>query len=472
MVAAESLDRIRREEAGAWRGRRVAVVGMARSGRAAARLLARHGASVVATDLKSAEALGLGLDEWRESGIELRLGEDGTAALAGAEAAVVSPGIPKTAPVLVEAKRLGVPLLGELELASRFARASIAAVTGTNGKSTTVTVLGQLLDGLGVPNAVAGNVGTPFSSVVEDVPAHGVLVVEVSSYQLEDVRTFAPRAAAILNVTPDHLDRYDSFAHYAATKAGIFARQTASDAAILPERDVILDPLKPTLAARLFTFGEGDAAGEGARLAGDELFWREDGAAHRLLSRGEISLRGAHNHANVAAALCLLRGVGISPTDPRLVAGLRRLKPLAHRLEPVGAAEGVLFYNDSKATNPESLEVALTAFDEPVVLIAGGLAKESDYMRLTPVLARAVAGIVLIGRAADALAAAWAGLAVPVHRAGDDFEAAVELAFRLARERKAAVLLSPGCASFDMFRDYEDRGDRFRAIARRLGARP
>ncbi len=447
-----------------WRGRRVAVLGMARSGRAVARLLARHGAKVRVSDLKSAAELGIDAAAWARDGVELRLGGFAPDAFDGIDVAVVSPGIPKTAPVLVEARRRGISLFSELDAAAQFAAAPIAAVTGTNGKSTTVTVLGQLVSALGVPNAVAGNVGTALSEVVETIPAHGVLVVEVSSYQLEDVETFHARAAAVLNLTPDHLDRYESLDAYLQTKLRIFDRQTGEDVAVLPAADARLDPVASALRARLLRFGVGSGSGDGVYVSRDRLRHLRDGREREILPLAELSLPGPHNHANIAAALCLLEGMGFDPLDPRVIAALRTLKGLAHRIEPVGEVDGVAFFNDSKATNPESLEVALHSFPAPVVLIAGGRAKKSDYARLAPLVAERVDAVVVIGEAAPILAEAWATAGVPIHAAGTDFEAAVRLALDLARAEGRAVLLSPGCASFDMFRDYEDRGDRFRAL--------
>ena len=453
-----------------WRGRRVVVLGMARSGRAVARLLARHGARVRGTDEKDALALGLDTGLLTAEGVELRLGGFRPEDLAGMELAVTSPGIPKTAPVLELALRLGIPVLSELEVAARFARAPMAAVTGTNGKSTTVTVLGQLVEALGKPAAVVGNVGRALSEEVESVPAEGVLVVEVSSYQLEDVETFHPRSAALLNLAPDHLDRYDSLDHYLATKVRIFARQGRVDTAVLPLGDARIDAAASDLSARLLRFGRGEVV-DGVRIGDANLCWCERGSRHPILPLAELSLQGPHNHENFAAALCLLAGLGLDPLEPRVVEALRRARGLPHRLEPVGEVEGVSFVNDSKATNPDSLGVALRAFPGPIVLIAGGRPKQSGYRELAPLVAARVALVVLIGEAAPLLEEAWADAGVPFHHGGTDFEAAVRGAWEAAKRLGAPVVLSPGCASFDMFRDYEDRGDRFRALVRSWGGK-
>ncbi len=453
-----------------WRNRRVLVLGMARSGRGAARLLARHGATVRATDLRTADELELDSASFAREGITLRLGGHDAADLEGVELAVVSPGIPKTAPFLQEIRRRGIPLRSEMEVASSFAAAPIAAVTGTNGKSTTVTVLGELIGATGRPVEVAGNVGRALSDVVERVPAEGVLVVEVSSYQLEDIETFHPRVAAVLNVTPDHLDRYASFDDYMRTKMAIFANQNATDAAVLPAGDPLLEPEAGSLAARVLRFGFGPDITDGVAVDGEHLVRRASGAERAILPVAELSLPGPHNHANVAAALCLLDGLGGDLFDPRVIERLRTMRGLPHRLEPVGEVEGIAFFNDSKATNPESLEVALRSFPDGVVLLAGGKPKDSDYARLTPLIRRHTAAVVLIGEAEGMLEKAWADAGREILACGSNFEAAVRTAFERARAAGVPVLLSPGCASFDMFRDFEDRGERFRDLVRRWEA--
>ncbi len=455
----------RGDRTASWRGRSVVVLGLARSGRGAARLLARHGARVVAADLKPAADLGLDPEAFAAAGVDLRLGGFDPALFEGMDLAVVSPGIPKDAPMVAEALRRGIPLRSELDVAAEFAAAPLAVVTGTNGKSTTVTVLGALIDSLGVPVAVAGNVGTALSEVVESVPAHGALVVEASSFQLEDVEALHPRAGAILNLTPDHMDRYRSLEEYLAAKLRLFERMGLGDTAVLPADDRRLLAAAPA-GARLLTFGTGETVSDGVALRDGVLARVTGGKAYPVLPAADLSLKGPHNVANAAAALCLLDGLGFDLFDPRVAGCLRAVRGLPHRLEPVGEVDGVPFFNDSKATNPESLEVGLQAFPGRVVLIAGGHPKGGDYARLAPLVGRYVAEAVLIGEAAPLLETAWAGANVPLHPAGTDFEAAVRLALDRARERGVPVLLSPGCASFDMFRDYEDRGDRFRALVR------
>jgi len=446
-----------------WTGRRVVVLGMARSGSAVARLLAGHGARVLGTDLRDATALGVDPAAWRDTGVELRLGEYRREDLLEKDLMILSPGVPKTAPAVRDAAEIGLPMLSELEVAAGFARAPMAAVTGTNGKSTTVTVLGALIRALGRPVAVAGNVGRALSDAVESVPEDGFLVVEVSSFQLEDIQTFHPRAAAVLNLAPDHLDRYADFDSYVEAKLRIFGRQDASDTAVVPEGDARLEAAVAPFPGRVLRFG-GETVREGVVITGEVMRFRTGGRETPLLPVRELSLPGPHNAENMAAALCLLSGLGMDPTDPRVIETLRTVRGLPHRMEPVGAIDGVPFFNDSKATNPDSLRVALGAFPPPVVLIAGGRAKGGDYSTLAPLVERHVASLVLLGEAAPLLEEAWRDTGVPMLHAGSDLREAVRLALEAARPGRLPVLLSPGCASFDMFRDYEDRGDRFRDL--------
>ncbi len=464
-------NRVQSTPTGQWPGLRIVVVGMARSGRAVARLLARQGARVRGTDLRDAASLDLDPEAWRAEGIELSLGGYRSEDLDGADLVVLSPGVPKTAPPYLDAVRRGIPVRSELEVASRFAVAPMAAVTGTNGKSTTVTVLGALLRALGHHAVVAGNVGRPLSDAVESVAEDGILVVEVSSFQLEDIETFHPRTAAVLNLAPDHLDRYPSFDAYVEAKLRLLRSLGAGNTAVIPEGEPRLEAAVRNTEARVLRFG-GAAVTEGiARVGGRVMLRTRDGETD-LIAESDLALPGPHNADNIAAALALLLGLGLDPADPRVVDELRRLRGLPHRLEPVGELDGVAFVNDSKATNPESLRVALASFPGPVVLLAGGRPKESDYAVLNDLIRKHVGCIVLIGEATPILRAAWGPTGVPIREAGRDLEAAVLQAREEARAGGwSTVLFSPGCASFDMFRDYEDRGDRFRTLIEGWGGR-
>jgi len=289
----------------------------------------------------------------------------------------------------------------------------------------------------------------------------------VSSFQLEDISTFRPRAAALLNITPDHLDRYPSYEAYARTKERLFENQTADDVAVFPE-DSRFDALARRHRGRVYRFGFTDRVERGVVVRQGALHLVGDGRDTKLLAVEDLALPGPHNQANVAAALALLLGLDLPAQDPRVIQTLGALRGLPHRLEKVGRVGEVEFYNDSKATNPDSTAVALRSFPGPIVLIAGGRAKGGDYRSLLPDLEGRVAAVILLGEATPILEAAWGDAGIPLLRAERSLEDALRLALERARPLGAPVLFSPGCASFDMFRDYEDRGDRFRDGVRSL----
>lgn len=443
-------------------GSRPLVVGAARSGLAAARLLARYGLRVRVCDARTADQAPEAARELAAAGIETLWQGDRPEALEGCDFVVWSPGIASTHPIARAASTAGLPVLSELELGYLAAHVPLVCVTGTNGKSTTTDLTGHLLRAAGREVAVCGNIGKPICDVAESVSPSGLLVVEVSSFQLETVSRLKPFIAAWLNLTPDHLDRHGDLDAYGALKRRLFERQDENDYAVwnLDDAEVMRRRAGGALALE---FSTARAVESGAYAEGGEirLAWR--GGAERLMPAGELRIPGAHNLGNALAALAITLPLEISPKLLRL--GLQSYAGLEHRLEPVATFNGVSFVNDSKATNVSSLEVALASFDQPVVLIAGGRHKDQDFRPLADLVARRVSSLVLIGEAQDRLAEAWPS--VPARRAASIGEA-VNTAFEEARARGAAVLLSPGCASFDMFRDYEERGRRFKAEVERL----
>jgi UDP-N-acetylmuramoylalanine--D-glutamate ligase len=414
------------------------VVGLARSGVAAALALRARGAEVVGCDAgpESDPRLAEAGRRLSEASVEVHLDASGEHVAARAGTLIKSPGVPQTAPVVVDARRRGIPVLGELELAWRLLPNEFIAVTGTNGKTTTTEWIGHIHRQAGLPVAVAGNVGTAASTLIGTTPLETTVVCEASSFQLEDTEAFAPEAAVLLNLAPDHLDRHASFDDYVAAKLRIFANQDEHDVAVLP----------PGFAAaghaRVIHYGEGVEA---------ELV-------------NGISLPGEHNRQNAmaAAAACLARGID----KHAVAAGLRTFEGVAHRLEPIRTLDGVRWINDSKATNVASTLVALEAFEGGVRLIAGGRGKRQDFSSLARLVGERCASVYLIGEAADELAIALAGSGVPLHRPGD-LERAVALVHEQA-EAGDVVLLSPACASYDQFRDFEDRGERFRSLVEGL----
>jgi UDP-N-acetylmuramoylalanine--D-glutamate ligase len=464
-------------------GKRALVVGAARSGVAAARLLRRHGVEVTACDRRAEAEVGEAARALAADGVTCTWGRDDPALLDGHEFLVWSPGIPIEHPLAAAALAAQRPVIGELELGYRASRAPFVCITGTNGKSTTTDLVGALLRAAGREVEVCGNIGRALCEVAERVSPTGLLVVEVSSFQLETVDRLRPSIATWLNLTPDHLDRHHTLAAYGAMKQRLFARQTEEDWAILNADD-------PEVASR--RTGDGAASEFSVTRPVDEGAFFEDGAVmlshrgghERLMRRDEVLLPGPHNLANVLAALATV--LSLEPSADVLRQVLRTYRGLEHRLEPAGEVAGVRFVNDSKATNTDSLRVALQSFPEPVVLIAGGRDKGQDFRPLAPLVQRAVRHLVLIGEGAETLAKAWPE--VRQERAAS-LAAAVRAAWEAARgglaERgpaaegggpaaggyPATVLLSPGCASFDMFRDYEDRGRRFKEEVARLAAK-
>jgi UDP-N-acetylmuramoylalanine--D-glutamate ligase len=436
------------------------VVGLARSGQAAARLLARRGEVVRAVDLVHPDqAAGL-----RALGVEVFLDTDGLAQLEGTHTVVKSPGVPREAPVIATALERGIEVIGELELAWRAIPNRFLAVTGTNGKTTTVELLGHIYRGAGEPVAVAGNVGTPLSSLVGEIETDATVVCEASSFQLEDTSHFAPECGVFLNLAPDHLDRHADLESYLAAKLRIYANQGNDDVAVFNADDPFLAGIDLGGCARRIAFCTGAGPDCEVAVAEGTIFY--DGEP--LLAVSELGLFGEHNVANAMAAAAAALSMGLDRDAVR--DGLRSFAGVPHRLEPVAEIDGVRFVNDSKATNVASATVGIGAFDGGVHAILGGSDKGETFASLLDPIRRHCAACYLIGASADRLAvelapAAQAG--VELHRCAD-LEDAVRRAAAAARAGEV-VLLSPACASFDAFDDYEQRGDRFREIVGGLG---
>jgi UDP-N-acetylmuramoylalanine--D-glutamate ligase len=445
-------------------GQVVVVVGLARSGIAAARFLARHGARVVASDSKGPDGFEDPVLSLPREGVRLELGENKTTTLLGADLVVVSPGVPWDLPALRAARGAGVEVVGELEFGARFIRGPIAAVTGTKGKSTTTAALGAMLRADGRDARVGGNIGAPVTSLLDDQKDDTVFALEVSSFQLEGIRDFHPRVAVFLNLTPDHLDRHRDFAAYRAAKARIFENQGEEDFAVFNRDDAEVAPLAREGRARGVSFGQSPA--EGAFFDGDEAVLVRGSVRESLFSRKALGLAGPHLAQDVLAAATAARLLGASPEA--ISRGVSGLRPLAHVLEDLGAVRGVRFVNDSKATNVDAARKSLEAFPPHVVPILGGRFKGGDLRLLRePARGRARA-IVAIGEAQERVEEALRG-AAPILRAGT-LEEAVATAFRAA-EPGDVVLLAPACASFDMFPDYAARGEAFRAAVAALRER-
>jgi UDP-N-acetylmuramoylalanine--D-glutamate ligase len=439
------------------------VVGLARSGVAAALALRARGEEVIGVDAgrPGDAALDAAAGQLSAAGVEVHLDASGDALAARAGTLVKSPGVPQSAPAVAAARARGLPIVGELELAWRLVANEFIAVTGTNGKTTTTEWIGHIHREAALPVAVVGNVGTAVASLAVSEGAPGwvgagtTIVCEASSFQLEDTVAFAPEAAALLNLEPDHLDRHGTFDSYVAAKLRVFANQGNDDVAVAP-LGLGIEDLGG--CARRVCFGTGPGADLSDRAG--QLWWDEQ----PLIAVGEISLPGAHNRANAmaAAAVCLARGV-----EPGAVAeGLRTFAGVAHRLELIREREGVAYVNDSKATNVASTIVALRSYPGGVHLIAGGRGKAQDFTALAGPAAERCAAVYLIGEAAGELRAALTGSGVALRDCGT-LDAALAAAAAAAR-RGDTVLLSPACASYDQYPNFEARGDHFRALVEAL----
>jgi UDP-N-acetylmuramoylalanine--D-glutamate ligase len=448
-------------------GKKVLVVGAARSGIASASFLARRGAIVALNDTKpladwSEEALALHNDD-----VGLLDGEVPGWLLDQVELVVVSPGVPTKSIPLRYAERAGAEVIGEVELASRFLQGRMVAITGSNGKTTTTSLVGELLKDAGLPVQVGGNIGKPLIGLVENSRADGWTVVEVSSFQLETIKEFHPEIAVVLNVTPNHLDRYESFMDYAAAKHRIFMNQVETDVAVLNADDEIVSSWVSGLRARVSPFSVKQEVDEGFFLrAGRELVSRHDGVEQTIMMRDELKLRGLHNIENVLAAFAA--GVACGASLPSMRETARGFQPVEHRLEFVTAINDVKFYNDSKATSVDATLKALEAFGDDagkVVLILGGRGKQTPYAPLAPLVATRVRRLILMGEDAETIEKELGSFAA--HEHAHDMHDAVGCAFQAAQAGDT-VLLAPGCASFDMFRSFEHRGKVFKEEVQRL----
>jgi len=389
------------------------------------------------------------------AGVEVHLDASGDVLAARAGTLIKSPGVPQTAPAVRAARARGIPVLGELELAWRLIPNEFVAVTGTNGKTTTTEWIGHIYREAGLPVGVAGNVGTAASSLVGRLAPDVTVACEASSFQLEDSVAFAPEAAVLLNLSPDHLDRHPSYAEYVAAKLRVFANQSGDDVAVAAA-DLDVEDLGGCARRVLFGAGPGPELSERAGY----LWWDEEA----LVRVEEIGLPGEHNRQNAMAAAAVTLARGVAPEA--VAAGLRTFPGVPHRLELIAVIDGVSWVNDSKATNVASTIVAMRAYDGGVHLIAGGLGKRQDFSPLAPLVARRCRAVYLIGDAAGELGSALRGTGVPLHGVGD-LERAVAQA-RAAAQQGDVVLLSPACASFDQYRDFEARGEHFRELVEGL----
>ena len=443
------------------KGKKVLVVGLGKSGLAAALFLRHRGAQVTVSDIRSAEALAKDIPALLEEGINVEAGGHGLLTFRRQDLIVVSPGVPLDTPELVQAKALGRPIIGELELAARFLKGKILAVTGSNGKTTTTSLLGEILEKAGLPTLVGGNIGVPVVALIEESADQTWSVLEVSSFQLETTEQFHPRIAVILNITPDHLDRHGTFENYALAKERIFAAQDENDYAVLNADNLRAAAAAERSKGRVFWFSIEHAVDQGAWVEGGQILFRSAKDAHpeSVLPLAGIPLKGDHNVENVLAAVCAARLADASIEAIR--AGVEGFKAVEHRLEYVATLNGVEIYNDSKATNVDATAKAIAAFPSNIHLILGGKDKNSDYTQLSDLLRARVRAVYTIGSAAAKIESQLQGV-VSIHSC-ETLDKAVS-AIAAAAHPGDIVLLAPACSSFDQFESYEHRGRVFKEL--------
>ena len=456
-------------------GKKVLVVGVARSGVAASRLLTSRGARVTANDRKEESQLAAEAEQLRALGVTLALGGHPVELFTGADLIVLSPGVPANLAPLQAARSAGVEIISEVELAARFMRGRLIAITGSNGKTTTTALTGELMRAADAHTIVGGNIGEALTGLVEKTTDDSWTVAELSSFQLETIERLRAQVAVITNITPDHLDRYRSFEDYARAKHRIFLNQTASDRAVLNGRDPGINDMiaalgVPSRKVYFSSRGRDSSSKDPAHIyvRDGRIFttmFTDDGSEIEVLSLDEMPLPGMHNVENVMAALGgVFCALGERESEIKLLAlreAVKRFKGVEHRIEFVAEIEGIRFYNDSKATNVDSTVKAIEAFERNIILILGGLDKGSDYTVLAPLISERVKQIVLIGAASDKIAGQLEGVQKMVRARSME-----DALFKSKAEARAGdtVLLAPACASFDMFDNYEHRGRAFKEI--------
>jgi UDP-N-acetylmuramoylalanine--D-glutamate ligase len=444
-------------------GKRVLVVGLGKSGVASALFLKERGARVSVSDSKTEAELHEHIPVLLDNGIAVETGSHGERTFQKQDLIVISPGVPVNTPALEPARKLGIPIIGEVELASRYLQGKLVAITGSNGKTTTTALAGEVVVAGGARTLVGGNIGTPAISLVRQSTEQSWTVLEISSFQLETIEKFHPQVAVVLNVTPDHLDRHGTFQVYWEAKRRIFENQTGSDFAVLNADDPEASKMAKGLKAQVRWFSRKKEVDGGAFVRGERIFYKDAKSEREIMPLADMQLKGAHNVENVLAAVAIGMIVGVAAEKIR--AAVRNFKAVEHRLEYVATINGVEFYNDSKATNVDATIKALESFPRNIHIILGGKDKGSDYTVLKPLLQERVKRVYTIGAAAEKIESHIAG-AVEITKAGT-----IEVAVRKAMESASpgdVVVLAPACASFDQFTSYEHRGRAFKELVRAM----
>ncbi|MBR4067642.1 MAG: UDP-N-acetylmuramoyl-L-alanine--D-glutamate ligase [Clostridia bacterium] len=447
--------------------KRILVLGMARSGIAAAELLLHHGAIPILADQKPEEAFGSDLDSLRGTACVFRLGEDPVSLLDEADILLISPGVPIEAPVVLAAREKGVSVTGELEMASQLLRGEMLAISGTNGKTTTTTLVGKIFENAGRVTHVAGNIGYPLSAVAKVSRKEDISVVEVSSFQLESIRDFHPKVAALLNITEDHLNRHGTMAQYIKLKQRLFENQKADDVAVLNMDDPVLFKMASKLKGKVAFFSRTRKVENGAFVEDGKIIWQWEGTRRAVCDVDQILIPGPHNLENALAATAMACAMGIPA--PIIRHTLVSFTGVEHRIEKVRVFQGVTYINDSKGTNVDSTIKAVQSMKVPTVLILGGYDKHTDFMPLCKeiIASGKIAHIITIGQTAGQIRQQLAEAGYDAVQHAETFEKAVDMA-RSEAQVGGNVLLSPACASFDMFKDYEQRGEIFKELVKAL----
>ncbi len=446
--------------------KRIVVLGAGVSGISVAYILQRLGAEVTLSDAKPADKIDKDFSQLKAAGVGLALGNQTEALLNDIDYLVLSPGISIYIPLVAKAQERGITVMSEVEVAYRLCKAPVIAITGTNGKTTTTTLAGEILKTTGRPVAVGGNIGAALSEQALTVADTGIVVAEISSFQLEGAITFRPHIAAILNITPDHLDRHRTMAIYQAMKERIFAKQQTEDYLILNYDDPAVRQMAARASGKVMYFSRRQPLNAGICVEDDMIRVKWEGQTVAICRVADIKIKGGHNVENALAACAIGYLAGATPANMAEV--LKRFPGVEHRIEPVAEIAGVAYFNDSKATNPESAIKALEAFAGHIILIAGGRDKNTDLTEFMTLVKERVDHLILLGEAQQRFAAAAAGQGVRAIHTVASFDEAVTLAHRLARPPQV-VLLSPACASYDMFDNYEERGRVFKNLVCRLG---
>ena len=444
-------------------GKKVAIFGMARSGVACAKLLRSLGAEVFVSDMKPSNLLASEIAQLADLNVDFETGDHTTKAITNKDYLVISPGVPLSIPILKEAENRGIPIFSEIEIAFWLTDAKIVGITGSNGKTTTTTLVGEILKEDKKESQIGGNIGIPFSSLVDKVSKEGVMVLELSSFQLERIEEFRPYVSAVLNISADHLDRHPDLKSYIDAKLRILENQTDSDFAVLNADDKNSMELALYSPSKKIFFSTKKELELGAFIKDGMLLYKINEKEDKIIETKDIGIKGPHNLSNAAAACAICAVLEVSPLSMKET--LKRFKGVEHRLEEVATLSGVKFVNDSKATNVESVWYALQSVKEPIILIAGGKDKGADFTKLRELVKKRVKVLILIGEAKEKMGDVLSDLVSTSH--SDSLEEAVELSFKKA-EAGDTVLLSPACASFDMFKDYQHRGEVFKSSVKHL----